>query len=124
MSENKLSITHLSGPRDGETIEVEATGSPLGITFGRQVACTIPLLNDSDVSRRHGRLFRQDHCWWLEDLKSSNGTFIGEFQNQLRVTVALRIEEGTVFRMGMSRFRFGAAKATEVRYMQKAETFG
>ena len=119
-----LTITHLSGPRDGETMEIEATGSPPEVTFGRHASCTIPLPYDSEVSRRHGRLFRQDQGWWLEDLKSSNGTFIGEFQNQQRVTMALRIEEGTVFRVGLSRFRFAESKTSEARYILKAETFG
>ena len=123
MSETILTITQLSGPRDGETIEVGATGSPPEVTLGRQASCTIPLPYDSEVSRRHGRLFRQDQGWWLEDLKSSNGTFIGEFQNQQRVTVAVRIDEGTVFRVGVSRFRINALKTTKVAHMQNAETY-
>jgi len=103
-------------------MEVEATGSPPEVTLGRQTSCTIPLPYDSEVSRRHGRLFWQDQGWWLEDLKSSNGTFVGEFQGQQRVTKAIRIEEGTVFRVGLSRFRIGASKATKVAQMQNAET--
>ena len=123
MSGTTLTITHLSGPCDGEMTEVQAIGSPPEVTLGRQTSCTIPLPYDSEVSRRHGRLLWRDQSWWLEDLKSSNGTFIGEFQNQQRVTTAIRIEEGAVFRVGTSRFRIAASKAAKVAQMQNVETW-
>ena len=117
-----LTITHLSGPRDGETMELEAAGSPPEVTFGRQASCTIPLPHDSEVSRRHARLFWRDQVWWLEDLKSSNGSFLGEFQNQQRVAVATKIEEGIIFRVGMSRFRIAAMRTTGAEQKQCVES--
>ena len=113
MTGTRLTIMHLCGPCDGQALDIEAMGSPPEVVLGRQATCTVGLPHDSEVSRRHARLFWRDQSWWLEDLKSSNGTFIGEFQNQQRVAVATKIEEGTVFRVGMSRFRIAAMKEAQ-----------
>jgi len=45
-------------------------------TIGRSHSCDL-VLDDPAVSRRHARLFRQGDEWWIEDLGSRNGTFVG-----------------------------------------------
>lgn len=43
--------------------------------IGRDSDVQVPLA-DARVSRRHARLFPLDGGWWVEDLASSNGTFV------------------------------------------------
>jgi hypothetical protein len=37
----------------------------------------IDLYPDMRVSRRHARIWHQDDAWWIADLQSRNGTFVG-----------------------------------------------
>jgi pSer/pThr/pTyr-binding forkhead associated (FHA) protein len=116
-----ITIIHMSGPRDGEVMSVEAAGSPPEIIFGRQTTCTVSLPGDPEASRRHARLVWRNRCCWLEDLGSSNGTFVNEFARQQKIAGPVLVAAGTIFRVGLSRFlidRLGAPMAVDV---QKAE---
>ena len=46
----------------------------------------------------------------LEDLGSSNGSFIGEFQIARKVSAPAAIKDGEIFRVGLTRLRLGSAK--------------
>ena len=120
----QLIITHMSGPRDGEEVPIEATGSPPAVIFGRQSTCTVSLPDDSEVSRRHARLVWREGNWWLEDLGSTNGTFVSEFAKQQKVTAAFVIEPGLVFRVGLSRFRAESPEALKKIRLMSAERVG
>ena len=49
------------------------------ITLGRDPTCECTLLSET-VSAQHARFAYHHGQWWLEDLKSTNGTFInGEY---------------------------------------------
>ena len=100
-----LVLTYMSGPDDGrsEVIAVEAGNATA--TIGRLPDCTISIPADPDVSRKHARLYRRDGDWWLEDLGSSNGTFIGEFAQSCKIAVATKLLPGQIFRVGLTRFR-------------------
>jgi serine phosphatase RsbU (regulator of sigma subunit) len=58
------------GPEAGNTFEVTS-----GATIGRSSACDIVLPHDS-VSRQHARLAKSERGFVIEDLGSSNGTFV------------------------------------------------
>ena len=120
----QLIITHMIGPRDGEAMMIEVAGTPPEATFGRQATCTVSLPDDPDVSRRHARLIWRDRGWWLEDLGSKNGTFVNEFAKQQKVTEAIKIEAGSVFRVGLSRFRIESPDALGKPRMLKVEQAG
>ncbi|MGO3153210.1 MAG: FHA domain-containing protein FhaB/FipA [Galactobacter sp.] len=81
----------LEGPRAGTELTLAA--SPL--LLGRAQEATL-VLDDDYSSGRHARLFPQGSRWFLEDLGSTNGTFIDE--NQL--TRAQPVEPGQRIRIG------------------------
>lgn len=85
------SLQILEGPLAGRDIKLE--GQP--ILFGRAQDATV-VLDDDYASGRHARLFPQGSRWFIEDLGSTNGTFVGE--NQLarpqQVEIGQRIRIG------------------------------
>ena len=60
-----------------------------------RLACQIRL-SDTYVSQFHARLFSRDGSWFVEDLGSTNGTYL----NQRRVTGTAEIRAGDRLRMG------------------------
>lgn len=57
------------------------------------------VLRDSEVSRRHARFESQDGVVFVEDLKSSNGTFL----NGRRVSEAIEVRQGDEIDVGATR---------------------
>jgi hypothetical protein len=57
--------------RRGERFELERAG-----IVGRGRACEIPLVSDSFVSKRHARIALRADGFWIEDLGSTNGTWV------------------------------------------------
>jgi len=56
------------------------------ILIGRHPSCQV-VLNDETVSTRHVRLRYRDHQWWVEDLHSTNGTFLNDERVQMPTVV-------------------------------------
>ena len=48
------------------------------IFIGRDKLAQIRLQHDESVSNIHARIFRKEENWWVEDLQSTNGTFLNE----------------------------------------------
>jgi pSer/pThr/pTyr-binding forkhead associated (FHA) protein len=109
-----LTLTFMSGSRDGEVVQLDTAGSPPSITIGRVAPCELLITDDPDLSRHHTRVFWNGSAWMLEDLNSSNGTFIGEFHATRRLSGASAIKEGEIFRVGLTRLRLGCAKNDQV----------
>ena len=65
------------------------------LTFGRGDGCDVSL-NDTYVSTRHARLFQKDGTWFVEDLGSTNGTYL----NRVKVTSPSPIAVGDEVRVG------------------------
>lgn len=109
-----LNLTFMSGSRDGEVVQLDTAGSPPSITIGRVAPCELMITDDPDLSRRHTRIFWDGTSWMLEDLSSSNGTYIGEFQAARRLTGVSAIKEGDIFRAGLTRLRLGGDSKNDV----------
>lgn len=83
-----------------EALEVGIT-IPLegGITIGRSEAASLPI-DDQFVSHMHARILRRGAYHFVEDLGSTNGTFLNdrrvESDAQLKVHDALRIGQTTL----------------------------
>lgn len=104
-----LTLTFMSGSRDGEVVHLECAGSPPSISIGREAPCEVMISDDPDLSRRHARVFWNNSSWMLDDLNSSNGTFIGEFQAARRLSEPAAIKDGQIFRVGLTRMRLESA---------------
>jgi hypothetical protein len=89
----------LAGPglRAGSTIEVARRS-----TAGRDHESEIRLDGDEFASARHARIDPRPDGVWVEDLGSTNGTFV----NGERITSARRLEQGDVVRVGETELRF------------------
>lgn len=77
----------LSGTR------VALTGKP--ILIGRANDSTL-VLTDDYASTRHARIAETNGVWYLEDLGSTNGTYVG----QNKVSGPIPLEAGVVIRIG------------------------
>jgi pSer/pThr/pTyr-binding forkhead associated (FHA) protein len=79
------------------------TGLPVGKTFvlkpvtrlGRSLDCDVAL-NDNFLSAEHARLVLRDDEWLIEDMNSTNSTFVNGFE----VRGETSIKDGDVIRMG------------------------
>jgi len=107
-------LTFMSGSRDGEVVQLTAAGTPQSVSIGRTAPCDLVILDDPDMSRRHARIVWNGSSWTLEDMGSSNGTFIGEFQAERKLAAPTAIKDGEIFRVGLTRLRLGGAKDERV----------
>jgi len=72
-------------------------------TIGRSELCTISLPNDTFVSTVHARIFADDGTTFLEDLGSTNGTFL----NARRIDQPVPLRRGDRFTIGKALFEVG-----------------
>lgn len=66
------------------------------ITVGRAPGCGIALADDTFVSQLHARVFRRGGDVWVEDLGSTNGTFI----NDRKVAAPTPLRRGDALKVG------------------------
>jgi hypothetical protein len=64
-------------------------------TVGRAAGCQITL-DDTYVSQLHARVFIEDGQWFVEDLGSTNGTYL----NTKRVSAPLTVKRGDQIKIG------------------------
>jgi pSer/pThr/pTyr-binding forkhead associated (FHA) protein len=79
------------GPLSGMTINL----TDQQITMGRANDATL-VLNDDYASSRHARIFPQDGQWIVEDLGSTNGTYL----DRQKVTRPTPVPVGVPIRIG------------------------
>lgn len=89
------SLTVTEGSLAGTTVPLKESG----ILLGRNPECTL-VLDDDFASGRHARIFRRDAGWFVEDLGSTNGTYMGS----ARLTQPMPVEVGSTLRIGKTVF--------------------
>ncbi|MDO5494783.1 MAG: FHA domain-containing protein [bacterium] len=80
--------------------KLAGTSVPLGksaIVVGRAQSCSL-VLDDEYASSRHARFFPTGDAWFVEDMGSTNGTFV----NGQRITEPTQIGLGHVVQIGQS----------------------
>ena len=93
-----LILTVLQGPDKGKRFELP-DHEPQLIARSSEA---LPLL-DQTISRRHAELTPDDGRWYINDLESSNGTFV----NGLRVTKRRLLKPGDQIRTGSTLMVYG-----------------
>ncbi len=87
----KLTVT--AGPLAGTSLPLRESG----ILVGRSPECAL-VLDDDYASGRHARIFFDGSQWLVEDLRSTNGTYLGT----MRLTEPEPIRLGSVLRIGQT----------------------
>jgi pSer/pThr/pTyr-binding forkhead associated (FHA) protein len=83
-------LVHGADGQKPSTVRLEGT-----VDVGRASSCAITV-DDTYVSQHHARFFARDGGWYLEDLGSTNGTYL----NDHRVTQPAEVQPGDVVRLG------------------------
>lgn len=81
----------IEGPDTGLSVPLQ--GAP--VTIGRGQDCAMPLA-DEYISTQHARLRFHEGQWYVEDLGSTNGTYIGND----RLTRSMPVNVKSRFRLG------------------------
>lgn len=71
MTTQSFRLVMKSGPTPGQVYELAKNE----MFIGRGPTCEV-VINDLEVSRNHARIYLQGGEFWLEDLNSTNGTFV------------------------------------------------
>ena len=87
----KLTVT--AGPLAGTSLPLRESG----ILIGRSPECAL-VLDDDYASGRHARIYHDGTQWFVEDLRSTNGTYLGT----MRLTEPEPIRVGSVLRIGQT----------------------
>lgn len=82
-----------AGPLTGTTIPLTQSG----ILIGRAPSCTL-VLDDDYSSSRHARIYPQGNQWFVEDLGSTNGTYM----NDQRIQGVVPLPPGVGVQIGQS----------------------
>jgi hypothetical protein len=90
----RLVVVDPAGAR-GRTFPLGLEG-PADVTIGRAVGCGLAFPEDTFVSQLHARLFRTDGAWQIEDLGSTNGTFL----NRDKVSAPRALRPGDQIQVG------------------------
>lgn len=90
----RLVVVQSPALESGEEIPVDSQP----ISFGRGGQNDVPLDGDEFTSARHARFEARRDGVWVEDLGSTNGTFV----NGARVTTPRRLGRGDVVRVGQT----------------------
>ncbi len=93
-----ISVEVVGGPMDGLRNRVEKPE----FTIGRDTANDLALVVDTMVSARHARITREGHHYWLVDLDSRNGVYLGDQRLSKRSLLGF----GTRFTVGHTQLEF------------------
>ena len=93
-----MDLFYLNGEKSGECCPL----TPPGISIGREVDNDLQLLING-VSRYHAMISYDGSSWFIEDLGSTNGTFVGKN----RITAKVELQSGDEISIGDQLFRFG-----------------
>jgi pSer/pThr/pTyr-binding forkhead associated (FHA) protein len=91
MSSQTFQLVMRAGPNPGKAF----TLSKNEVVIGRDVSADV-VINAAEVSRRHTRLYLEAGGYIVEDLGSTNGTFV----NGQRLTTPLPLRSGDVIMLG------------------------
>jgi len=90
-------LTVTAGPLTGTTLPLREQGT----LIGRNPECAL-VLDDDYASGRHAKIYREADQWFVEDLGSTNGTFLVTGGTQQRLAAVTPVGLGTTLRFGQT----------------------
>jgi len=93
----KLVVLQSPALTAGEEVPIDS----MPVAIGRGGQNEIPLDGDEFASAQHARFESRRDGLWVEDIGSTNGTFV----NGARVTTPRRLSKGDIVRVGQTDFR-------------------
>jgi len=102
-------LLHPPGPDIGRKTPLKGDS----YVFGREADADLVISRNS-VSRRHARLARDDNGWFVEDLGSTNGSFVNEERIQRQY-----LRDGDQLRFGDTIFKFLSGTNVEAAYHEE-----
>ena len=98
------------------------------VTIGRDTQNDLALPDDPKVSQQHARIRQEGHTYIVEDLQSTNGTFLERESEVTRITSPQQLRPNDVIRVGSTRLAFEVLGETRVgrwlpEFMQPPEGF-
>ncbi len=93
-----LCVEVVGGPMDGLRGQVETTT----FAIGRNAANDLALVMDPMASSFHARIEREGNHYWLVDLGSRNGVYLGDQRLEKRALIGA----GTTFLVGQTQLEF------------------
>jgi len=79
-----------------EGTTVDKTITTQEVIIGRDPACDV-YINDETISLRHCKLFFHHKQWWVEDLLSTNGSYL----NETRIETPIVLTDGDSLQLGL-----------------------
>jgi diguanylate cyclase (GGDEF)-like protein len=128
MSEWKTRITKVHSVKpaatsgDGCLVLIYPPGADMGkrfpmsrneVVLGRGADCDIQVDRDS-VSRRHARVYRSGDQWLVEDLGSTNGSYVNDMPVQRSV-----LKDNDFLKIGAAIFKFLSGSGIEASYHEE-----
>ena len=102
----------LEGTSPGQRLEVDSAA----VTIGRGASQTL-VCDDRDVSRQHARVLLVNGAVTVEDLQSTNGTFVDE----QRITGSVPLTEGARIRLGRQLLKYERRSRADVKKEKELE---
>jgi len=102
-------LVAIGGAAQGKRVEIGAEP----VTIGRDAGQTL-VFADSQVSRRHAHVSLVNGEVVVEDLKSTNGTFV----DTERITAPMTMREGSVLRVGSQLLKYERRSRRELKQTQ------
>ena len=96
----RVALVELSGYGDGQVTPLRLAPGERALIGRMGDDLTLRLGNDQWVSARHAQVWQDENGWWLEDLRSRNGTVLLDTQTQLDALSPTRLTMGSMFRVG------------------------
>ena len=88
-------IPYISILQENQSVDNKQVFLQAELRIGRDPACEI-LVDDETVSNQHARLWYRNKQWWIEDLLSTNGTYL----NDERIDTPTILISGDEIRVG------------------------
>jgi two-component system cell cycle response regulator len=104
-----LVLIYPPGPDMGKRFPLQRSE----IVLGRGADCDIQVDRDS-VSRRHARVYRNGETWSVEDLQSTNGSYV----NDVPVTRSV-LRDADFLKIGAAIFKFLSGTGVEASYYEE-----